>query len=121
VPVTRRFCHQRQSAGLSETEVAARMGTWRSAVARPEAGAADLPASTPERYAGALGSEITWQLGDGQGRSCRDRRDPRDAAAGWLLHLPGRRSRPGDEVRAMLDALWLAIAYGLAEERAAAR
>ncbi len=54
---------QRQSAGLSQTEVAARMGTSQSAVARIEAGEADMRASTLERYAAAVGSEITWQLG----------------------------------------------------------
>jgi|ERR1022692_208839 transcriptional regulator with XRE-family HTH domain len=55
---------QRQSAGLSQTEIAARMGTSQSAVARLEAGAADVRASTLERYAAAIGSEITWRLGD---------------------------------------------------------
>lgn len=60
------LAEQRQSAGLSQTEVAARMGTSQSAVARLEAGEADVRASTLERYAAAVGSEITWQLGDGQ-------------------------------------------------------
>src|SRR6516164_2874025 len=54
---------QRRSAGLSQTEVAARMGTSQSAVARLEAGEADVRASTLERYAAAIGSQITWQLG----------------------------------------------------------
>jgi DNA-binding XRE family transcriptional regulator len=53
---------QRRSAGLSQTEVAARMGTSQSAVARLEAGDADARASTLERYAAAIGSQITWQL-----------------------------------------------------------
>lgn len=53
---------QRQSAGLSQTEVAARMGTSQSAVARLEAGEADARASTLERYAAAVGGQITWQL-----------------------------------------------------------
>jgi len=53
---------QRRSAGLSQTEVAARMGTSQSAVARLEAGDADVRASTLERYAAAIGSQITWQL-----------------------------------------------------------
>jgi ATP-dependent Clp protease protease subunit len=52
---------RRQAAGLSQTEVAARMGTSQSAVARLEAGAADVRASTLERYAAAIGGEITWQ------------------------------------------------------------
>jgi transcriptional regulator with XRE-family HTH domain len=55
---------QRQAAGLSQTEVAARMGTSQSAVARLEAGAADTRASTLERYAAAVGGEINWSLND---------------------------------------------------------
>ena len=52
---------RRQAAGLSQTEVAARMGTSQSAVARLETGASDARASTLERYAAAIGGEITWQ------------------------------------------------------------
>ncbi len=55
---------QRQSAGLSQTQIAARMGTSQSAVARLEAGEADVRASTLERYAAAIGSQISWQLND---------------------------------------------------------
>jgi len=54
----------RQSAGLSQTEVAARMGTSQSAVARLEAGEADVRLSTLERYAAAVGMEIDWRLGE---------------------------------------------------------
>ena len=53
---------QRQSAGLSQTQVAARMGTSQSAVARIEAGDADVRASTLERYAAAVGSQLSWGL-----------------------------------------------------------
>ncbi|MGP7995783.1 MAG: helix-turn-helix domain-containing protein [Streptosporangiaceae bacterium] len=53
---------QRQSAGLSQTQVAARMGTSQSAVARIEAGDADMRASTLERYAAAVGSHLSWRL-----------------------------------------------------------
>ena len=53
---------QRQSAGLSQTQVAARMGTSQSAVARIEAGDADVRASTLERYAAAVGSHLSWRL-----------------------------------------------------------
>ena len=58
----RELAEQRQAAGLSQTEVAARMGTSQSAVARLESGTADVRASTLERYAAAVGSEITWKL-----------------------------------------------------------
>jgi DNA-binding XRE family transcriptional regulator len=57
---------QRMSAGLSQTEVAARMGTSQSAVARLEAGEADVRASTLERYAAAIGHQISWRLDGGQ-------------------------------------------------------
>jgi DNA-binding transcriptional regulator YiaG len=53
---------QRHAAGVSQTEIAARMGTSQSAVARLEAGEADVRASTLERYAAAVGTEISWQL-----------------------------------------------------------
>jgi DNA-binding XRE family transcriptional regulator len=57
---------QRRAAGLSQTEVAARMGTSQSAVARLEAGDADVRASTLERYAAAIGHQISWRLQGGQ-------------------------------------------------------
>ena len=59
---------QRQAARLSQTEVAARMGTSQSAVARLESGEADARASTLERYAAAIGCQITWRLQDPAGR-----------------------------------------------------
>jgi ribosome-binding protein aMBF1 (putative translation factor) len=54
---------RRHALGLSQTEVAARMGTSQSAVARLESGAADLRLSTLERYAAALGHVLDWRLG----------------------------------------------------------
>src|ERR1700726_461211 len=60
--LVRELAGQRQAAGLSQTEVAARMGTSQSAVARLESGTADVRASTLERYAAAVGGQITWKL-----------------------------------------------------------
>jgi transcriptional regulator with XRE-family HTH domain len=60
--LVRELAAQRLSAGLSQTEVAARMGTSQSAVARLESGDADARASTLERYAAAVGGHISWQL-----------------------------------------------------------
>jgi predicted transcriptional regulator len=57
----RELAAQRQAAGLSQTEVAAMMGTSQSAVARLESGTADVRASTLERYAAAIGSELNWR------------------------------------------------------------
>lgn len=60
--LVRELAGQRQRAGLSQTEIAARMGTSQSAVARLEAGNADARATTLERYAAAIGGQISWQL-----------------------------------------------------------
>ena len=60
------LAEQRRSAGLSQTEVAARMGTSQSAVARLETGDADVRVSTLERYAAAIGSQLAWVAQAGQ-------------------------------------------------------
>jgi ribosome-binding protein aMBF1 (putative translation factor) len=68
--LVRELAEQRQAAGLSQTEIAARMGTSQSAVARLESGTADVRASTLERYAAAVGGQITWKLNrPGEGAS----------------------------------------------------
>jgi ribosome-binding protein aMBF1 (putative translation factor) len=56
--VARRTAH-----GLSQTEVAARMGTSQSAVARLESGQGDVLISTLDRYAHALGEQLDWRIG----------------------------------------------------------
>ena len=53
---------RRQALGLSQTEVAARMGTSQSAVARIESGHADVKLTTIERYAAALGWQVEFRL-----------------------------------------------------------
>jgi ribosome-binding protein aMBF1 (putative translation factor) len=68
--LVRELAEHRQAAGLSQTEIAARMGTSQSAVARLESGTADVRASTLERYAAAVGGQITWKLNrPGEGAS----------------------------------------------------
>ena len=52
----------RRVSGASQTEVAARMGTSQSAVARLESGEWDARLSTIERYAAAVGSTVDWQV-----------------------------------------------------------
>ncbi|MGY1705276.1 helix-turn-helix domain-containing protein [Geodermatophilus sp. SYSU D00697] len=52
----------RQESDLSQTELAARMGTSQSAVARLESGELDARLSTLERYAAALGRTVDWQV-----------------------------------------------------------
>ena len=87
---------QRQAAGLSQTQVAARMGTSQSAVARLEAGEADVRASTLERYAAAIGSQISWRLAPARSSRGGSRRCPE--SPGLDLDLDpgsGQPSRPG--------------------------
>jgi predicted transcriptional regulator len=52
----------RHRVGLSQVEVAARMGTSQSAVARFEAGDLDVRLSTVERYTTALGATLEWRI-----------------------------------------------------------
>jgi transcriptional regulator with XRE-family HTH domain len=63
---------RRISLGLSQTEVAARMGTSQSAVARLETGQVDVRLSTLERYAAAVDNHIDFHLGGGPPRSAAD-------------------------------------------------
>src|SRR4051794_41682470 len=57
----------RRESELSQTEIAARMGTSQSAVARLESGDLDTRLSTLERYAAALGRTVEWQVRPPQG------------------------------------------------------
>lgn len=59
-----RLSELRRSRGLSQTEVAARMGTSQSALARLESGRADVRVSTLARYAAALDAEIGFAVRD---------------------------------------------------------
>lgn len=58
----RELAARREKLGLSQTVVAARMGTSQSAVARLEAGEIDAKLSTVERFAAALGQKIEWRV-----------------------------------------------------------
>jgi len=62
--VVRRLADARQEQGLSQTVVAARMGTSQSVVARLESGTLDMRLSTLDRYAAALGLELVVDVGD---------------------------------------------------------
>ena len=61
--VVDRLVQRRLELGLSQTVVAARMGTSQSAVARLEAGRSDLRLSTLQRYAAALGTSVGYAVG----------------------------------------------------------
>lgn len=54
----RSLAERRMKLGLSQTAVAARMGTSQSALARLEGGESDPRISTVERYALAVGQEL---------------------------------------------------------------
>lgn len=58
----RALAAKRVELHLSQTVVAARMGTSQSALARLERGEADPRLSTLERYAAALGQTLEWRL-----------------------------------------------------------
>lgn len=59
-----RLSDLRRRRGLSQTEVAARMGTSQSALARLESGRADVRVSTLARYAAALDTDIGYAVRD---------------------------------------------------------
>ncbi|WP_216916324.1 MULTISPECIES: helix-turn-helix transcriptional regulator [unclassified Synechococcus] len=59
----RQLLEARQRAGLTQEEVAVRMGTTRSAISRLEGSRKHLPAlSTLRRYADVLGCDVEIQL-----------------------------------------------------------
>lgn len=62
--LTDELVERRRALQLSQTQVAARMGTSQSAVARIEAAGTDVLLSTLERYAEAVGWQIAWRLED---------------------------------------------------------
>jgi predicted transcriptional regulator len=53
---------RRRALGLSQTEVAARMRTSQSALARLESGRSDVRMSTVGRYAEALGADVGFAV-----------------------------------------------------------
>jgi|SRR5580698_1507105 len=59
--LARELAAKRSGAGLSQTLVAARMGTAASVVSKLEAGA-DVKVSTLQRYCGAIGEAFPPQL-----------------------------------------------------------
>lgn len=59
--LARELALRRKEAGLTQAEVAARMGTSQGQIARFESGA-DTRLSTVARYAAAVGLKISWHL-----------------------------------------------------------
>ncbi len=71
----------RRAVGLSQTEVAARMGTSQSTVARLESGDVDPRLSTLERYAQAVGRRLDVRLGAADPGRPADPRGSREGGA----------------------------------------
>lgn len=83
----RRLAEDRVELGLSQTAVAAEMGTSQSAVARIESGNADVKMSTVERYAATLGRKVEWRL------TSRSGSQSRRLAASAITGSPSRSSK----------------------------
>jgi DNA-binding XRE family transcriptional regulator len=77
--VLRHLAKERSRLGLTQTEVAAIMGTSQSSVARVEAGRADVKLSTVERYAASLGRKIEWRLAPAKSPRSSTRRRAKSA------------------------------------------
>lgn len=58
----RALAERRIAAGISQRDLARRMGTSQPAIARLERGEIDPKLSTVERFAAAIGQEIEWRL-----------------------------------------------------------
>lgn len=58
----RELAAKRERAGITQKDVAARMNTSQSAVARIERGEIDAKLSTVERYAAAIGHRLEWRV-----------------------------------------------------------
>jgi hypothetical protein len=59
--LARQLAEQRRASGLSQTVVAARMGTAASVVSKLEGGA-DVKLSTLQRYSAAVGRDLSFAL-----------------------------------------------------------
>ncbi|MGH9105043.1 MAG: helix-turn-helix domain-containing protein [Acidimicrobiales bacterium] len=62
----RELTQARLGQGLSQTVVAARMGSSQSVVARIEQGDRDVRVSTLARYAAAVGRRISWSVSEAE-------------------------------------------------------
>jgi HTH-type transcriptional regulator/antitoxin HipB len=68
----------REDAGMTQEQVAQRLGTKKSAISRIENNAGNLRLSTLQRYAEAVGRELVLELGPpGAARAAARRKRPR--------------------------------------------
>jgi transcriptional regulator with XRE-family HTH domain len=107
-----KLARERRSAGLSQAEVAARMGTTQSAISRLEAGRVVPSIDAIERFALALGRPISLTFGDAKSPalSRAQRRKRLRRALGEFRFDPWQREPSEAEARSLL-------ADGLTRER----
>jgi transcriptional regulator with XRE-family HTH domain len=70
----RALAAERQAAGLTQTELAAALGTSQAQVARLESGNADAKLSTISRLAAVLGKTIEFRVTDAAPAKSRERK-----------------------------------------------
>jgi transcriptional regulator with XRE-family HTH domain len=93
--LARQLADRRRSAGLTQVEIARRMGTSQGQVTRFESGA-DTRLSTVARYAAALGVKVDWTI-----TPARRARDSAVRSSGSAPALSSRRrSRRADRALA---------------------
>jgi len=67
----RELVAERERQGLTQTQVAAAMGSSQSSVARIESGRSDVKLSSVERYAASLGRHVEWRVVGSSRRKAR--------------------------------------------------
>lgn len=123
----------RQELGLSQAEVAARIGTTQSAIARLESGTADPRFSTISRYAEAIGAHVAVGIDRSAGPSLEQAamairrslatRDPDDAFRQVIMFVDDIKRVDRSAARRALriepettgDKRWDALLAGIAE------
>jgi repressor LexA len=103
------LARQRVSAGLSQAEIARRMGTSQSAVARLESHQHDAQLSTLARYAGALGMDLTLKDAQAHTPPSADADEPGKTGPGAATDVdtPGGQPR-GEPGQGPVDSVPLA-------------
>lgn len=88
--LARQLCDRRRAAGLTQVQIAQRMGTSQGQVTRFESGA-DTRLSTVARYAAALGVNIGWTITPAQmPAKAAAHRAPAQRATKVLRRAPAR-------------------------------
>lgn len=89
----RALSEERERLGITQTQVAARVGTSQSAIARLERGEIDAKLSTVGRYAAAVGQKVAWTLEPLSSTGARPQRAAGIAASKTGSMSPRHRAR----------------------------